>query len=710
MSLLSQFLPKKETKEYFLTLGVEEHRIVAAVAFISGTDIEVKGIGESDFSAGENETEAADIAISTAEKNLPENTLVEKVVFALPVSCLEGDTVKSEYLTRLKKITQELSLHQQGFIEYPAALSFYFEKEEGSPPTALILSVEKTTLTLSLIRVGKVQQNVMVIRTSSLLTDFEEAISQFTTDILPSRIIMYDHSEKMETMREELLRFSWHKHASFLHTPKIEILSHSALVTSLVEAAGSTFLNKTEHTPEGIPQTHSPHHVSSEESIEENVIPVDAEAFGFVKEKSIHHAKQTHKENIQEEEEEIHQEEKPSSKRKLSLPSFKSLSFPSILPLLPIIIPFVFLIIIIALSSFYLFWVYPKTQISLIIYPLIATEQIDVTFTTDAKQVSSGKNVILATLLSNELSGEKTASTTGKAKVGDKAKGEVTLYNKTLAGKTFPKGTAIQNGDIRFTLDEDASIASASDTGEGLTFGKASAPITATSIGPEGNLTAGSIFTFKDFPESAYTSKNPQGLAGGTSREVPSVSLEDQKQLENSLTQELLSRAKQELIQKLSAGSQLVESSLNKSIVSKKWSKDAGSEAQNVTLSLDVKITALSYKQENLISLGQSTVTQAPLGFTQDTQKTYVKVTDIKEGKQGTLIARTQVNMYFTPNIDTQSIKSHLKGKTYDETVAYVQTVEHVAGVKIFSSISLPFLSNRLPLTDNNIDVSVVTY
>lgn len=696
MSLLSQFLPKKETKEYFLTLGVEEHRIVAAVAFISGADIEVKGIGESDFSAGENETEAADIAISTAEKNLPENTLVEKVVFALPVSYLEGDTVKSEYLERLKKITQELSLHQQGFIEYPAALSFYFEKEEGSPPTALILSVEKTNLTLSLIRVGKVQQNVIVTRTSSLLTDFEEAISQFVSDILPSRIIMYDHSEKMETVREELLRFSWHKHASFLHTPKIEILSHSALVTSLVEAAGSSFLKKLEISEE---EKHS--------SIEENVISVDAEAFGFVKEKSIHHAKQMHKENMQEEE--THHEEKPSSK-KLSFPSLPSLSFPSLPPFLPIIIPFVFFIIIIALSSFYLFWVYPKTQVSLITYPLIATEQIDVTFTTDAKQLSSDKNVILATLLSHELSGEKTASTTGKAKVGDRAKGEVTLYNKTLAGKTFPKGTAIQNGDIRFTLDEDATIASASDTGEGLTFGKVSTPITAISIGPEGNLTAGSIFTFKDFPESAYTAKNSQGLSGGTSREVPSVSLEDQKQLENSLTQELLNRAKQELTQKLSAGSQLVESSLNKSIVSKKWSKDAGSEAQNVTLSLAVKITALSYKQTDLLNLGQSTVIQAPSGFTQDAQKTYVKVTDIKEGKQGTLIARTQVNTYFTPNIDTQSIKNHLKGKTYDETVTYLQTVEYVAGVKIFSVTSLPFLSNRLPLTDSNIDVSVVTY
>lgn len=694
MSLLSQFLPKKETKEYFLTLGVEEHRIVAAVAFISGTDIEVKGIGESDFSAGENETEAADIAISTAEKNLPENTLVEKVVFALPVSYLEGDTVKSEYLPRLKKITQELSLHQQGFIEYPAALSFYFEKEEGSPPTALILSVEKTTLTLSLVRVGKVQQNVMVTRTSSLLTDFEETISQFTTDILPSRIIMYDHSEKMETVREELLRFSWHKHASFLHTPKIEILSHSALVTSLVEAAGSSFLKKLE--------------ISAEEkhSLEENVISVDAEAFGFVKEKSIHHAKQMRKENIQEEE--THHEEKHPSKRKLS--------FPSLPPFLPIIIPFVFFIIIIALSSFYLFWVYPKTQVSLITYPLIATEQIDVTFTTDAKQLSSGKNVILATLLSHELSGEKTALTTGKAKVGDRAKGEATLYNKTLAGKTFPKGTAIQNGDMRFTLDNDVSIASASasasDTGEGLTltFGKVSAPITATSIGPEGNLAAGSIFTFKDFPESAYTAKNSQGLSGGTSREVPSVSLEDQKQLENSLTQELLNRAKQELTQKLSPGDQLVESSLNKSIVSKKWSKDAGSEATDVTLSLDVKITALSYKQKDLLNLGQSTVTQAPSGFTQDVQKTYVKVTDIKEGKQGTLIARTQVNTYFTPNIDTKSIKNHLKGKTYDETVTYLQTVEYVAGVKIFSETSPPFLSNRLPLTDSNISVSVVTY
>lgn len=710
MSLLSQFLPKKETGEYFLTLGVEEYRILAAVAFISGTDVEVKGIGESDFSDSGNETEAVDIAISTAEKNLSEGTLVEKVVFALPLSFLEGDTVKSEYLERLKKISKELSLVPQGFIEYPAALSFYFEKEEGSPPTALILAIEKNSLTLSLIRVGKVYQNVIVARTSSFLTHFEEAISQFTIDILPSRIIMYDHSEKLEVFREELLKFAWHKHTSFLHTPKIEILSRSTLLTSLVEAAGTSLLKKLE-----IPVT-SPvekkEETSDREPPQENVAPVHPEMFGFVKEKGIHH----HVKKIEREEKiHAHTEEVPANKellpiQKSSFFSFPSFSFPFFPSFLSRSIPFiVFLVIIVSFFS-YFFLTYPKAHIALMTYPLITRENIAVTFTTDTKQAGVGKNVILATLLSHELSGEKTASTTGKAKVGERAKGDVTIYNKTLTTKTFPKGTTLQNGDTRFTLDNDATVASASDTGEGLTFGKVNIPITATTIGPEANLGGGSIFTFKDFPESAYIAKNMQGLTGGTSREVPSVSLEDQKQLESNLIQELVSRGKQELSQKLSAGERLIDSSFTQITVNKKWSKEVGSEATSVSLSLTLKMTVLSYKQDDLISLGKTTNTQTPSDFSQDVQRTYIKVVDITEGKQGILQASAEVSSYFIPTIDTKSIVSHIKGRRYEEAILYLQTIKQIGGVKIFAETSLPFWKNRLPLSENNIEANVATY
>ena len=54
MSLLSQILPKKESKEYFLTLGIEENFIRAAVIELFHGKAKILGIGKSEFSEEKN--------------------------------------------------------------------------------------------------------------------------------------------------------------------------------------------------------------------------------------------------------------------------------------------------------------------------------------------------------------------------------------------------------------------------------------------------------------------------------------------------------------------------------------------------------------------------------------------------------------------------------------------------------------------------------
>jgi len=61
MSIFSKFLPKKDKSEYFLTLAVEDRKIRAAITLIHGNQLTLIGTGESDYSQGENESEAANI-------------------------------------------------------------------------------------------------------------------------------------------------------------------------------------------------------------------------------------------------------------------------------------------------------------------------------------------------------------------------------------------------------------------------------------------------------------------------------------------------------------------------------------------------------------------------------------------------------------------------------------------------------------------------
>ena len=754
MSIFSKFLPKKEKSEYFLTLAVEEQKIRAAITLIHKNQLTLIGTGESDYSQGENESEAADIAISSAEKNVPENFLVEKVVFALPYAYLTGDKVKPEYLERLKKITKDLVLTPQGFVEYPDAITYFLQKEEGSPPTSLILNLSKDTLTLTLVRVGKIQHTFLIPRTSSIISDIEKIIPDLKADILPSRIIIYDEGENLEEVRENLLRLHWNKHPEFLHTPKIEILSSSDIMTALIEAAGTFFMkthdivllqadfgpkNKEEETPVILPTNTQVQEKTDQQPPEiqevapkddkKHMVPPDAEiteeeeeeeeTFGFTKDSDIAEKKSLHQNitvpnipiplMVDETVEEEIKNDKPQ-KRILSdvkIPDifsiFRKINFNSLL------LPIIFIFIILGLSGWFIY-AFPKADVSIFIYPQTTSKNMDISITTSQNSLQNPKNNIVAEEVSALVSGEKNAVSTGKTKVGEKAKGTITVYNKTLNSKTLPKGAILQNGSLTFSLDDNTNVASASDTGEGLAYGKTTSKVTANNIGPESNLSQGSNFIFKDFPENSLSAKNETALTGGTSREVTSISKEDRDHLEEILTSELMAKAKQELSQKIKNGAVLIDQSLSKEITSKKFNGDVGSEAKEVSIALSLQVTGLSYHPADLISLSKENSVSVPAGFSIDESRTGARITNITKDKNNELHATAIIYSSFIPTLDLVKIKKDLSGKNYQKAAEYLKSVDNISGVKIVQINKFPLLSNRLPFNGENITLNVVSF
>ncbi|OGG21138.1 hypothetical protein A3D03_05825 [Candidatus Gottesmanbacteria bacterium RIFCSPHIGHO2_02_FULL_40_13] len=734
MSIFSKFLPKKDKSEYFLTLAVEDRKIRAAITLIHGNQLTLIGTGESDYSQGENESEAADIAISCAEKNVPENYLVEKVVFALPFAYLEGDKVKPEYLERLKKITKDLALEPQGFVEYPDAITYYLQKEEGSPPTSLILCLTKETLTLTLVRVGKIQHNFLIPRTSSVISDIEAIIPDLKADILPSRIIIYDEGENLEEIRENLLRLPWNKHPEFLHTPKIEILSSGDIMTALIEAAGTSFMKTHEvnllQADFGPPDLAAPHQKEPKESSDiqeiisvkdkKNQVSIDEEitdneeeeeTFGFTKDNEIAEKISVHQNitlpatpapfMIDETVAEEIKEDKPKKKvlSGVKIPDF----FNSLL------LPVILLLIILGLSGWF-FFTYPKADVSIFVYPQINSKNMEISIFTQQDSLQNLKNYLIAEEISVIVEGEKNIASTGKTKVGEKAKGTITVYNKTFNSKTLPKGAILQNGSLTFNLDENVNIASASDTGEGLAYGKTTAKVTSNNIGPESNLSPGSNFTFKDFPENSLSAKNETALTGGTSREAASISKDDRDNLEEALTSELMAKAKQELNQKIKSGAVLIDQSLTTEISSKKFSAEMGSEAKEVSLTLSLKVTGLSYNSEELISLSKENPLSVPEGFSVDESRTGARITNITKNKNNEIQATAVIYSSFIPTLNLVIIKKDITGKNYQEVVDYLKSVNNISGVKIVQINKFPLLSNRLPFNGENIAVDVVSF
>ncbi len=753
MSFLAQILPKKDAKESFLTLVLTDDSVRAAIAQVSGATITIVGTAYSDINQERNLLAAADMAITEAEQQITDKTPVKQVVFALPPQYLQDDQIKPEYLETLKTLSHELDLTPRGFIEYPSALSYFLEQDEGSPPTLLLIAITRQRLTFTLLRLGTVQQQVEVKPTDSFSADFTSALSLLSAEILPSRIILFDNGTPLEDTRDALSKFSWHKHAQFLHTPKIEIFPTEKVMTALIEAGASSFLRKLPHpheiapadSPQPVPvqpaaktaemqEPPTPEHTAHHETHHEEHHETHHGTHSEIHHEKHHEAPREHHQQLYRTHEELlHRHLHPPEDEPEHVPhSFEDVSseeeklqkagwrfklpsnpFSGGIPRIPflsggllIMLPF----LVLAGGIGFLYWYVPKSTVSLIVYPYSASQTVDIFFSTTANQTSGGSPIILVREVSKEIQGERTAATTGKGNAGEKAKGSVTVYNKTTSGKTLPKGTVLLHGDLRFTLDDAVNLASASDTGEGLAFGKTSVAVTAGSIGPQSNIPAGSTFTFKDFPESSYTAKNTSGFAGGTSREVTSVSKEDQTKLEQQLMKQLLSQSKKEITQTVSAGEKLIDETLEMETVSKKFSQDVGSEAKEVTLTISLQTTARAYQEEELQQLAQTTFPSPPEGFMKSPRTVTAVVEKITNEKNGTNRADVRITAYFLPMIDIASIQQQIAGKSFDEVQSYTGQLPAIGGLKILHHTILPGMEKRLPLRKENITIETVVY
>jgi hypothetical protein len=728
MSIFTQLLQKKENNEFFLILCIDEHYIRSAITEIHEGKFNILGKGKCELTKSNNLSEVADIAVSEAEKGLSTEILIQNVVFALPPEFTENGDIKPEHLNQIKQIAKDLDLKPSGYVEYPLAISYFMEKQEGSPPTFLLLHIGKKEHAVSFIRIGKIQEQIYIKHESSIATDFHKSLSKIKSDILPARIVIYDGSHNLENIREELLNLPWSKHPSFLHTPKIEIFNPDTVLDAVTEAAGNSLMHELHSQSNEITSRELHTQTSKEDKIEnsikeksiEEVKPVSPsfnleETFGFVRGKKIHGEtptvptvdNDTPETFTQENTEKNIDDYQESKEKKFNLPkinfsAFATAKLSSVLP----IITFCLIIIILGGIYFSLAYYYPKSTVNLIVYPQSNISVTDITFSKDESKLTNDKNILLVKPVLQEVSGDKNASVTGKVRVGEKSKGEVTLYNKTTGGKKLTKGTTISGKGIQYLLDEDVNIASASETAEGMIFGKTTAPVTAVLIGPEGNINTDTTFSIKDLPESSFVAKSTKPFSGGSSREVTSVSKEDRSKLEDLLNKELIIRANDLLSQKINSDDMIIDALSAQETVGKKFSGDVGSEAKDLSLNMSLKITAYTYSKNDLNEILKKNIS-APDGYIPDTKRFDIKLNNIKTDKNGNIVASAVITSYFIPYLDLNKIKDQISGKNYNSVGEYLKSINTVSGFKIIKERDIPLFGDRLPQNKSNISLSI---
>ncbi|KKS63813.1 MAG: hypothetical protein UV33_C0046G0004 [Candidatus Daviesbacteria bacterium GW2011_GWA1_42_6] len=545
---------KSESTEYLFALNIGLSEVTAAVWGIFGQSIDILGQAESPYKDSEDLMEKAyqmlDKSIGALEIE------PQKILFGVPDAWSLDDSLKEPYLKLLRKMLKEYDLSAVAYVTTTNAVSYLLQKQEGVPPTAILLGIGDF-VEVTLVKGGKIIGTRVVKREDALFGNIEEALRQFTeVEVLPSKILLYPTKAGEDTNKllDDLMSYPWMQRLSFLHFPKIEVLSDNVTVESIILSAASelnpqvSLKHSFAASKQGI---YSP--TSGQRELGHTRHLQDSKELGFVKgdiKKQAEEADEAGEETVGskkghglsrlsrqaeveleddnlvspeiEEEVAFFDDEKPFVKRtaipveveegeketffgKSSGPAAILSVFLKKLPPMPkfgkfagskLIIAPIFLVLLVAA---YLLLV--KATVTVFVEPQVLERDTEVVADPKVSEVNEGQKVIPGSIVETTVSGSGKATATGTKQIGDPAKGKVVIYNKTSAPRTFSQGTVLlSSSNLKFTLESSVTVASQSAVEGGIAFGKATAPVTAGAIGPESNLLGGTELTVSQLP------------------------------------------------------------------------------------------------------------------------------------------------------------------------------------------------------------------
>jgi len=680
----------KKKPELFLVLVLRDEKVNAVIFEEEKAKAQVVGKHEEylknsiDSTSLEELLDVLDRTISKAQSSLPEGSEPQKTIFGVKEDWIENDKIKKEHLLKLKKVCDELGLTPIGFLIIPQAVSYLLQKEEGAPLSAIFVDAGKTSVTVSLVRSGKIMETRSATTEDKISDTVDNLLKQFTTqESLPSRIIIFDGQKDLSY---EFVSHQWDKSLPFLHLPQITNLNSGfparAVLFGVVTQMGFEVLE------DGEKKAKEP-----EEKLPPKFENLSMENFGFVKDTNVAQAPK----GLPEVDSKLPPQPQPH------LPSFPipTISFNKG----TIFIPAIILILAVGAILFYLFGI--KVTVLLDITPKIIKQDNSITFSV-ALPVDETKGIVDAKPISVSLEGEVTASTTGKKEIGTKAKGTVTIFNNTNASKIFPKDTMITSAnELNFILDDSVTVASASgDVFSGTTPGKAKVDVLASKIGTEFNLPSNTKFSIGDNPSIA--AKNDDLFSGGTKKEISVVSKNDIDKLLEELPNKLQRKAKEELAKQISSDEALIPMAPSASVSKKDFDKNVDDQGEKVTLKGTVVYKALSYNKKNLMSQSASLLKKnVAMDQILDENNIKIDVKDVKQKNEKEVDAHLSLEAVLKPKIDEKKLIDAIIGMSYKDVQKRLMALPQASNVSISSSLDIPFIPKILPRISKNIKIIV---
>ncbi len=683
---------------------------------------------------------------------------VKETLFALSPEWVTAEGILPAKKHLFQKITKELSLEAIGFVVTTEALLQHFTQTLSPQLSLFLIEVAATQLFITQVKLGNLEQTEKVGRSGEVVSDMVEGFARFKDKIFPSKFLLYSsvlQEAELEEIRQSLFNHDWPKDYPFLHPPVIDIFAPDHVLEIIIqtggravaESKGLSLLKLPEMKPvaEGEaplavtqmtndlvaddltdstslptafvppvttaePLTAAP--VGSTADAQSNVAAVEEQEIDLGTSRPVDQMPAASLESATKSttESEATSETDSTDHALAGKSPSSTLAMHRLLPFLigGVVIGLVLLLGIGVIASIQ----FKKALITLQLDTKPLSKEVSLTLDPTAQSSDPTKLLLKATTVTKDVQGIKTAQSTGSKIIGDKAKGSVTLYNRTSNQQSFAAGTVLSDGTHTYTLDTATSVASASSGSDPsiINVGTVNATVTAVVIGTDSNIAKSTSLTIANFSKDSYFAQVSADLTGGTSREILAVSADDQAKLKASLLQDLTAQAAAGFKTDSTGGAYIVPTNQVK-IVKSTFSADVGTEADTFSLSLQIQVLGLSYATADLNPIATQLLSaDAPTGYLVKTDQLSV----LSQPVQPTSSASAQVSLLTNissiavPTIQLDQLKQQVAGKSFANAT---QILHQQLGVKSETILETPALfklfSSAIPTKINNITITL---
>ncbi len=688
----------------FWLIYIRENQVSVSLASNSQGKFQVVSVGPPKDWDGDN----SDVLIASVDESLSVASLNANITeaeepsiaaFVVPPFWVGSDAkILPQKRKYIKDLCKKLSFTPSGFLAEDEALVEDSNKADGFPSSFILVYLNQNEFYLSLVYLGHIKERIR----KSFSNEFngqllESTLLELRTEsTLPPQIFFF--GQVTNDLITSLKNYPWlgkKNIETFLHLPDISLYSDNDLITIFVRVISSQISQDSIKTDLNYQPDFSDSNETevdsqvSEISVDEPTLPDDTElklieaspqdlGFNFV---PIETEKQS---EISTEEEIIAPQipepnldpfdppiilppvlpQEPLLKKKFSFNFFKKnkpfklkINF-NIFWIILIILPFLSLIP----------FVFASAKVTLFTTPYKFDKTISVTLKTDAVNSDISSAVIPVKKEVFDVDIKEVVQTTGQKTIGEKAKGEIVIYNKLDKIQNIPKGSILTDkSGKKYELTTAVSVvASSSDLDKGvITLGQTKTVAIALDIGPEFNLSSGSQLNFKDYPDTSLIAKAETNFSGGTKEQISAVSQADKTNIQSKIDQGINREVENKINQTLGSVFGIIKETIQSDQSPLDLSREVGEAAEElsgtVTASVSVFTISPSVKEEIIKHFLSDQVDFDKINLNPDSYSLNFKVSKISSNQA---TASLNISGQSLPKVDITALQKTLSIKT----------------------------------------------